>query len=339
MPTCSVKIVGVIEHGRYLKRMVSALAALPAVRRAIKPNDIVYASGPDMALLCLVSGIGLKRPVILEVGDIRELQTTGGLKGRLIRWAEKHLVDACHLLIATARGFVDDYYRQWVRTTTPALTIENKLEPPDLAEQNRIRRTPRAKGTPLVDRPLRIGYFGLLRWVSSWEILTSLASERPNDVEIVVAGYPIAPINLPQLAADYPNIIYLGEYRSPDDLCSLYYAVDLVWAVYPDVDHWNYRWARTNRFYESCFYQTPIVSRSGCRDAIEIRRHDIGLTITDIETDMIVQRLSRIEPDDLVRWRTNIAKLPSETYLYTTEAEQLREALRVVTGPFIRRAN
>ena len=302
------------------------MVAIPSVRRAIKSNDMVYASGPDMALLCLISGLGLGLSLILEVGDIREVQTSGGLKGQLIRMIDKYLCNSCHLLVATAHGFIDSYYRQWLKTTTPALIIENKLEPPNAAQQNLIWNTPKPKGAPLVDRPLRIGYFGLLRWENSWQILTSLAKARPNDVEIVVAGYPVEPIDLPRQAENYPNIFYKGEYRSPEDLSSLYHSIDLVWIIYPNTE--PKCWARSNRFYESCFYQTPIISRAGCSDAVEIERYGIGLTIEDIDTDKIVNALGKITPGDLNIWRKNMTKVPPEVYLYTTETNDLAKALR-----------
>ena len=328
IPNCSIKIVGVIDHGRYLKRIVKMLTVIPSVRRAIKSNDMVYASGVDMALLSFVSGLGLGRPLILEIGDVQEAQTATGLKGRLIRRVDKYIANSCQLLVASAREFIDSYYRQWIKATTPALIIENKLEPPNTTELDRMRETPRLKGVPLIDRPLRIGYFGILRWENSWQILKSLAKARPSDVEIVVAGIPMEPADLPRQVEDYPNIVYKGPYRSPDDLPSLYYGVDLIWATYPDIDHWNLRWARTNRFYESCFYQTPIISRFGCADAVEVQRYGIGLIIKDHNIDRIVNALSEITPDDLTTWQKNMIIVPPEVYLYTTETDDLGKALR-----------
>ncbi len=81
MPACSVEIVGVIAHGRYLKWLIKMVARIPLIRRAVKSNDVVYASGPDMAVLCLASGMSFGHPIILEVVNVRELQTAGGLWG------------------------------------------------------------------------------------------------------------------------------------------------------------------------------------------------------------------------------------------------------------------
>ena len=332
VPTCSVEIIGVIDHGRYLKRTIKMLAAIPSIRRAIKSNDAVYASGPDMALLCLASGMSLGRPVIFEVGDIRELQTASGLWGGLVRKVDRYLADSCRLLVTTASGFIDDYYRQWVGTTTRSLLIENKLEPSETAEQHDMQRTSTFNGVQN-GRPLRIGYFGLLRCEQSWRILLSLAKKYQKNVEIVVAGYPIEPVDLLRQAEKYSNVIYKGEYRSPDDLPSLYHGVDLTWVHYPTRNYWGFRWARTNRFYESCLYRTPMISWSGSADAVEIQRYGIGLILENDDADKIVEKLVNITSKDLDFWRKNMAKMPSEVYLYATEAEDLGKAIRdVVDG-------
>ena len=89
------------------------------MRRAIQRNDIVYASGQDVAFMALIAGLGLAKPVILEVGDIRELQVAPGLKGRLVRIVDKYCVNACSLLVATAPGFIDTYYRKWLKASVP----------------------------------------------------------------------------------------------------------------------------------------------------------------------------------------------------------------------------
>ena len=41
----------------------------------------------------------------------------------------------------------------------------------------------------------------------------------------------------------------------------VYGRIDLVWACYQPIgpDDWNLRWARPNRFYESCLFQKPLV--------------------------------------------------------------------------------
>lgn len=330
VPDCPVRIIGRIEQGRYLKRLIKMVAAMPALRRAIKLNDIVYAFGPDMALLCRLSGLGLGKPIALEIGDIRDLQTATGLKGKVIRLADRMLTNSCQLLIVTAQGYIDEYYRKWVGTKIPAIVIENKLEALTASSNNLSQKQTVDDDKPLADRPLKIGYFGLLRCDRSWRALLQLALNKPKEIEIIVAGMALNPEDLPEQAQKIANISYKGQYRSPQDLPGLYGDVDIVWACYPfpesDRNH-NWRWARTNRFYESCFYQKPMISLEGSGDAVEIRRHDIGITVPNADIDQIVQSLEGINAKQLASWQRNMTELPKTVYIYRDEITLLPQAL------------
>lgn len=329
LPDCPVERLAKISHGNYFQRVLSLISALPALRRAIRRNHVAYASGPDMAFVAVLAGLGLGRPVILEVGDIQRAQVSKGLVGYFTRLIERYTVNACGLLVVTAPAFVDEYYRKWLKTRTQALVLENKLEEPE-AEANRVEVSAPLEGTPLVNRPLRIGYFGLLRCEWSWRVLEALARARPTEVEIVVAGYILNSLDIPARAEKLSNVEFLGEYRSPGDLPNLYGDVDLIWACYPypASDEWNWRWARTNRFYESCFFQKPIIALGESGDASEVERLDIGLIVSGPRIEPVVDALTAITPDDLTRWQGNLSRLPHEVYIYTTEGDELATALK-----------
>ena len=75
-----------------------------------------------------------------------------------------------------------------------------------------------------------------------------------------------------------------------------------------------------------------MISRSGSADAVEIQRYGVGLIIENNDTDEIVDALSNITPEDMDLWRKNLAQVPPEVYLYTTEAEDIGKAIRDVVG-------
>lgn len=55
-----------------------------------------------MAYIALIAGIGLRKPVVLEVGDIREIQVDSGLSGWVVRILDRLFLARCSLLVATA---------------------------------------------------------------------------------------------------------------------------------------------------------------------------------------------------------------------------------------------
>jgi succinoglycan biosynthesis protein ExoL len=297
-------------------------------------NDLVYAFGPDMALLCLIAGCTLGKPVVLEIGDIRELQVADGIKGSIVRALDAYVARASRLLVSTAPGFIDEYYRKWLRVGTRALVLENKMEEVSDTSPSNSTGSDESVGIPLVDRPLRIGYFGSLRDQWAWDVLEMLATTRPTQVEIVVAGFPIIPADLLKRVAKIANMAYLGEYRSPQDLPRLYGSIDMVWAGYPytEAKRGNVRWARTNRFYESCFYQVPIVLRADCADAVEVERLGIGLVISETRVEAAVERLCAVGPYELASWRRNVLRLPKSTHTYTTETGELGRIIQEIAA-------
>ena len=326
VPSRPTQIIGTISHGKYLQRIGRLITALPKLRRAMRDRDIVYASSPDMALLAMIAGVFMGKKFILEVGDVREIQTAEGLKGRLVRIVDRVLTNRCSLLVVTAVGFLDNYYRNWLRSDVPAIVVENKIEASLTSARPEAVRGSLPQGRPFIDRPLRIGYFGLLRCQWTWDVLKAFALKHPKDVEIVMAGYPMEPADIAEQAKSIPNVIYSGEYKSPNDLPRLYGAVDLVWACYKFIGprDWNLKWARPNRFYESCYFGRPLISRLGSSDSKEVDRLKIGFNIRTHEISEVVAELDSITAEMVEQWRSNSISLPNSLFMYTDEAEKLK---------------
>jgi succinoglycan biosynthesis protein ExoL len=324
LPECPTQLLGKISQGQYLTRIFRLITVIPKVRRVIKNNDLVYAFGLDMALVSIVAGLGMTKPVILEVGDIRKIQSSKNVIGGLVRIVDRLVVNRCKLLVVTAQGFVDGYYRKTLSIQTPTMVIENKLEAIDTA--GTIIKL--SKESPFINRPLRIGYFGLLRCEWSWRVLEAWAVSRPNDIEIEVAGFPVSPKNIPERAKSLANVNFLGEYRSPDDLPALYRNVDLVWGCYPytDSDDLNFPLALSNRLYEACYYQRPIINRIGSGNGNLAEQLGIGIGVGGTVENAIAI-LNNISRKDMELWRKNIQELPPSIYEYTTEAKDLKQKI------------
>lgn len=329
-PSCKIKILGVVEHGKYVSRIFKMARVLPLFRKEIKKCDVIYASGPDMALLSYISGMGLKKPIILEVGDIRKIQVDKGLKGFLMRCLDKFIVNKSAMLVATTDAFIDNYYRKWLGTKTPAMVIENKLERKIKSNLNELVEV---EENVYTDYHLKIGYFGVLRCDWSWQILKELAISEKDKFEIVIAGVSMLKEDITNIAKEYDNIKFLGSYNSPQDLSKLYAKVDLIWGCYPspNVIDKNWRWAqlicRSNRFYESCNFKRPIISMEGSGDAKVIEKFNIGKIIKNKEVNNALKVVSDISLKDVSVWKRNMFNLPEEVYVHTNEAEELKKRI------------
>lgn len=320
-PDCAVEVLGSIPHGRYLFRLRVFLRSVGVIRRRIKDADVVYAFGLDMLLLGWLASLFLNKPLVLEIGDIRAVQTAGGLKGRLFRGLDKWLVRRAALVVFTAEDFYRRYYQDWLGLRLNHRVIENKIDFPV---------------TPTVPKPLAdgdtlvIGYFGVLRCEWSVRALAALADAYPDRLRIKVAGFSLLPAALLDDLDRRANVTVQGPYRSPRDLPALYGDVDMIWASYAPIaaDDWNLRWARTNRFYEACAFGRPLVTRQGSNDGKWVAEYDIGLTLDAVEPDQVVTRFQEVSPAVLRRWQENMRALPSSVFACTEEASSLHEAMR-----------
>ncbi|QNM85778.1 hypothetical protein H9W90_01265 [Polaribacter pectinis] len=320
LPDCEVTSLGKISHGKYLERIFKFLKALPILRKQIKICDVVYASNPDMAYISIIAGFGLNRPVVIEVGDLRRIQVARGTTGWFVRKLDLFFLKKCSLLVSTSIGFVKGYYQNWLKSSIKYLILENKLEKA-FDEELLIKKEDNGKIT--------IGYFGLLRCDWSWSVLKNLAITHENKFDILIAGYPVNPITLPEEAKEISNIKFLGQYKSPNDLVDLYGKVDIVWACYPfpSEEDLNWKWARTNRFYESICYKKPLIVLEKSGDEQSVLDYNIGVSVPKDKVKKVVEMLNIVERNQIAEWVNNINRLPESVYKYTTEENELKKAI------------
>jgi succinoglycan biosynthesis protein ExoL len=332
LPSCPTTIVGSAVRGRYWSRLLSIAKAVRSVRRETASADLVYTFGPDMALLGLLAR-GLRRlPVVLEIGDILPIQTRRGFGGRLFRMIDRAITRRCAMIVSTTPRFVSEYYRKWLGASTPALILENKVES-DFAREIRMGlpgAEPRGGG-----RRIRIGWFGSIRCKWALQVLSSLAKRYPDRFEVLLAGFTWDWLRLEDYTDGAPNIEFIGQYRSPADLPRLYGDIDVTWGCYPPIlpDDWNHKWARPNRFYESCTFKVPLISREGSCDAVDVARYGIGLVLSEDDpekaADFIAANIDRARVD---AWRSAFDSVPDSCFMYTTEFDELADAIRAIAS-------
>lgn len=326
---CRVEALGGVEHRRYLRRVLRLLSCVRRVRAAIKRNDLVYAFGTDLLLLSLAAGVRLKVRVVAEIADIRDLQVAAGLRGRLFRALEKRALGACALLVVTSADYLA-YYRGWLRAETPALVVENKVEPAIAAAAG--ARAPDPAPAFRAGGPLRIGYFGILKDEWSLRLIEALARSHAGRFTFVLAGVPGRFIeSFAERVRGIAGLEYRGEYRHPGDLPALFASADLIMACYrPEIPH---GWSRSNRYYDACLFKKPLIVRAGTADAEAVRRHDIGLVIEAADVDRAAGELRGVTAAHWRRWRANMQALPAAAYAHTGDgAAGLRRSLAALAG-------
>jgi len=320
--------LGKLRDGRYVERLPTIARAVEPVRRAARELDVIYAFGLDSLLLGWTASRFLGRPVklVYDVFDIRDILFKSGPIPTGLRWLERFMFRYVTLLVVTSEAYVSGYYEGILNLANLRYTvIENKLDA-DL-----LQMAP--KSGPHDSNVLRIGYFGVLRCPRAWEILKRVAVEGQGRVEVQVSGFPS--VCLPDLEAEaqtVPGVHYAGPYVSPDDLPEVYRRVDIVWAGY----HYegnkmgNWQLARTRRFYESCFFQKPMIVQAQTEDGRVVKNLGLGLCLDLSDVEVAVRQILSITEADLTQWQKNVARLPRETYVHSDEKREYREVIEAI---------
>lgn len=334
---CPVESLGALARGRYLKRALVLGGAVRRVRAALRRHDLAYAFGPDLGALALFAARRTGIPIVLEVPDLRPRQTASGGLARIARALDRALVERCRLLVLTSADY-ETYYRTWLRTGTPRLVVENKVDPAIAAAFGEPSPDEPLPESPQSSRPtgrLRLGWFGLLRDEWSLRLLEILGRTAPDRFEFSLAGAfaPVVP-DFPKRVSAVPNLVYHGPFRR-EEAPALFAGADLTLSCYPpDPPHW--RWSRSNRYYLACLCRTPLITRAGTADAAETERWDIGVSLREETPERAAAALARFAArrlvrDDLRRFRANMARLPRDHYVATEEPERLRRALAALS--------
>ena len=261
--------------------------------------------------------------MVYEVADIRDILLKKNINSFFLRWLERVLIKKIDLLVVTSKAYITDYYEEIQGLKNIRyIVIENKLNTEMGLKKNITNRINK-------DNIIRIGYFGLIRCKRSWQILKKVACNSKGRIQIYIRGIPMGIDNFDKEANETPNIIYDGPYIAPDDLPSIYNNVDLVWSCYPyqgkNVGNWC--WARTNRFYESCYFKKPMIAQSETQDGEVVKERNLGICVNLSDIDGTVNNILRITREELFRWYKNVSKLSQKYYLYTDEHKKLLVAL------------
>ena len=263
--------------------------------------------------------------IVYECADIVSKVYGPAYSAKALRALERWALGRCARVVVTSPLYASEYFvKQQRQPPSRFFLLENKVPnfmPP---------RRPSDLWTG--QRPLCVGYFGLLRDPLAWETMLRWARLAAGGLQMTVRGYPFGIKGIQQDIDGQSNINFGGEYVYPDDLPKMYREIDIVWVTYPRSSTENgdvrWQWPRTNRFYEACYFGKPLVGQTGSADGDMIEAYDIGITIDTAHPEQALDRLLAVSPSDIERWTESLRQLPPQVYMYTDEHRRLLEAVR-----------
>lgn len=322
--------IGRIADASYRKRLPAYARAIMKIRRAAVECDIVYGFGLDIGLLVCLATMGIRggRPQrVAEIGDIRGWLSRPGPMGTAARALERLLLLLIDVVVVTSPEYLTQHYLRRYRLLAERVQftlIENKV-----SSSWDIFPTAHTIDERLLDGPLRVGWFGVLRCSDT---LQSLRAAAARGVHVIVAGRWA---DLDGVSDPYEEVIgsgrfsYLGPYSVPDDLKGLYTMVHLVWASYPTSGAFatSAGLARTNRYYEAGAFGIPMVGAYGTAVGNLIEELQVGMVLDTTQPANAGAALANVSISALLTWRSNLLALRKELFTDVDDWRRLRRVL------------
>jgi succinoglycan biosynthesis protein ExoL len=310
--------LGKTFDGDYAQRLESVLTGAQravAERQKLASADVIYARNLDMLATAFLARkrLKLKTPLIYESLDIHRLLTRKDVVGLTFRRLEGWLLERTSRLIVSSPAFLKNHFEMHYPGRYDARLIENRLaagadygpRPASVASSS--------------ERPLRIGWVGVLRCWRSFGLLLDLARKLGDSVEIVMHGAP-ALTEIPDFhhrIQGLTNVHFHGRYRAPEDLARIYAGLDIVWAGDFMEAGFNSVWLLPNRLYEGGYYGVPPIAPAGTQTAEWINERDVGFVLEENLASTLPALIERLAADraPIVERRERLLKLPTDTFI------------------------
>lgn len=300
-----MKIVGEISNSTsYFKRIPIICSGIKEVLRATKTQDcLYYLVGLDVAIIFSILS---RATYIYEEADLVHVDLPNPFFQKMLEFVDKYIIKKSLLSVFRSEGFIQYHFKN--NRPENVHVISNRVSPlvegiPSVISQNYNPESP------------RIGFVGFIRYRSVlnfakvfcenfqqgefhfWGICTSLEGKKA-----------FAKLK------NYPNCFFHGQFKSPEDLPSIYSQIDIVLSAY-DLDSENVKYLESNKIYESIYFETPIIVSKGTFLAEKVKRLGIGMSVDVSNDSSVLDLLHSLTTDKYMTYMKNIRKFDKKSVL------------------------
>lgn len=253
----------------FFSRLYALLKAFLIIKKEVRAGDILISNSIDT--LCLCYAISLVKPIRIRyiVRDLIYIQFGSSMFSRFTRFVDKHLVKQCELLATSSIRFYERYYAQFYQGEV--VQYDNWPS---------IDLIPRKKTIEEIDKPIVLGFIGIIRYLDSFNIIRKAVDKINIEgcrFKLLIAGGGDWPFPLDKY------VIRKEKYMFSLEIQNLYDQIDINVAVYDKTDP-NCQLAIPNKLWESISTQTPLIVSSGTYLGEVVEKMGIGKAIpNDLE--------------------------------------------------------
>lgn len=288
-----------LPNSSHLKRIPIVINGIKKVLKNIKNQDaVIYVFGLDIAMWLRI--LNKKHPYIFEESDLYHTYVGNSFIRNTLEKIDKSIIKKSLMTVFTSEGFAK--YHFGVNIPQNVTFITNRLAESVLDCKPVTKR-------PIDVNHLSIGFVGAIRFRAVMHF-----------VEYFVNNYPQHEFHFYGMVTDEvkeqfdklmtrPNCYYHGKFTTPTDLPDIYSNIDLVLSTY-DAEYINVRCAEPNKFYESLYFDTPIIVSEGTFLGEKVRRYNSGYVVNAMDENSIERFIKELTPEDLANKIDSIKKVP-----------------------------
>lgn len=259
-----INIVGNLKDGKYLSRLFLYLKLYLIISvKFLNRSKNIYAFGQDLSIL---ANFFINKKIQYEISDILWLYKSNFQK-KILRKIDYFIAKRSNKVYFTSEGFYVKYYN--FLSLDKIEIIENKFK-----SFGRVFPIENIK----TDK-IRVAYIGSFRYK---DIIRNLMNITSSNTDVILSFYGDGPSDIvneiKNKTKNSNQINYSGAFRNPDDLEQIYAENNINFVVY-DNSLENERVALPNKYYESGYFNIPILCASNTFLSEKVEEHRMGWNI------------------------------------------------------------
>lgn len=273
------------------------------IRRILAENKggIFYLFGFELASIAWLLGCW---SYIYEEADVSASRIKNKLLKNLLLWYDRMLYRKAKLVVSTSEGFVK-YLFDGKRIPSNIELQLNKLHP---VFTDGIRNGIDVKAVDV--KHIKFGFVGLIRYPNTIIRFAKVIGKEFPMHEFHFYGEPEIPAYIDKEVSSYKNVYFHGRFRNPQDLQSIYEAIDVNIVCY-DTQSDNVKIAEPNKLYESIYFKTPIVVSRDTFLAERVKALEVGYDIDCTDNQRIADFVRNLDGNDFSRQQEQMVSIPA----------------------------
>lgn len=290
------------SESSYFSRIGVIRKGIKKVIEKHKEDDcIFYLLKSDMAIMYSYLS---KRPYIFEEADMTHLSFGNKWLRNYLEIRIKSIIKHSVMSVFRSEGFLKYHFGDVYPDNV--YVIPNRLHPD-------VLNLPHVDYNDNDNDNIRFGFVGGIRYNTIFAFAETVLKHFPRH-QFHFYGKFSTKAQEDQFFAlkKYPNCFFHGQFKSPDDLPTIYSKIDVLLSAY-DVRGINPRYAEPNKLYEAIYFDKPIIVSSNSFLADKVARLGIGYNVDALNEKEVVKLVESIDKKSIEAKKANIRKIDKDT--------------------------